>query len=39
MAGSEPTSRGRLSVGKAVGQGWALWLAGFFSLAAGCHCW
>jgi uncharacterized membrane protein HdeD (DUF308 family) len=35
MAGSEPTSRGRLSVGKAVGQGWALWLAGFLSLAGG----
>ena len=35
MAGSEPTPGGRLSLGKAVGQGWALWLAGFLSLAGG----
>jgi uncharacterized membrane protein HdeD (DUF308 family) len=35
MAGSEPASRGRLSLGKAVGQGWALWLAGFLALAGG----
>jgi uncharacterized membrane protein HdeD (DUF308 family) len=35
MAGSEPTPGGRLSLGKAVGHGWALWLAGFLSLAGG----
>ena len=35
MGGSEPTAGGRLSLGKAVGQGWALWLAGFLSLAGG----
>jgi uncharacterized membrane protein HdeD (DUF308 family) len=35
MAGSEPASRGRLPLGKAVGQGWALWLAGFLALAGG----
>jgi uncharacterized membrane protein HdeD (DUF308 family) len=35
MAGSEPTPGGRLSLGKAVGQGWALWLAGFLALAGG----
>jgi uncharacterized membrane protein HdeD (DUF308 family) len=35
MAGSEPTSGGRLSLGKAVGHGWALWLAGFLALAGG----
>ena len=35
MAGSEPTPGGRLSLGKAVGQGWALWLAGFLSLVGG----
>jgi hypothetical protein len=36
MAGSEPTPpRGRASLGKAVGQGWALWLAGFLALAGG----
>jgi uncharacterized membrane protein HdeD (DUF308 family) len=35
MAGSEPTPAGRLSLGKAVGQGWALWLAGFVSLVGG----
>ena len=35
MAGSEPTSAGRLSLRKVVGQGWALWLAGFLALAGG----
>src|SRR5215217_6676182 len=35
MAGSEPTPGGRLSLGKAVGQGWALWLAGFLAVAGG----
>lgn len=35
MAGSEPTPRDRLSLGRAVGQGWALWLAGFLALAGG----
>jgi uncharacterized membrane protein HdeD (DUF308 family) len=35
MAGSEPAPGGRLSLGKAVGQGWALWLAGFLALAGG----
>jgi len=35
MAGSEPTPGGRLSLRKAVGQGWALWLAGFLSLVGG----
>ena len=35
MAGSEPAPGGRLPLGKAVGQGWALWLAGFLALAGG----
>jgi uncharacterized membrane protein HdeD (DUF308 family) len=35
MAGSKPAPRGRLSIGKSVGQGWALWLAGFLALAGG----
>jgi uncharacterized membrane protein HdeD (DUF308 family) len=35
MAGSEPAPRGRPSLGRAVGQGWALWLAGFLALLAG----
>jgi uncharacterized membrane protein HdeD (DUF308 family) len=36
MAGSEPApSGGRLPLGKAVGQGWALFLAGFLALAGG----
>jgi uncharacterized membrane protein HdeD (DUF308 family) len=35
MAGSAPAPGGRLSLGKAVGQGWALWLAGFLALAGG----
>jgi uncharacterized membrane protein HdeD (DUF308 family) len=35
MAGSEPVPEGRPSLGKALGQGWALWLAGFVALAGG----
>lgn len=35
MAGSEPAAGGRLPLRKAVGQGWALWLAGFLALAGG----
>ena len=35
MAGSEPASAGRPSLGRAVGQGWALWLAGLLALAVG----
>jgi uncharacterized membrane protein HdeD (DUF308 family) len=35
MAGSEPAPGSRPSLGKAVGQGWALWLAGFVALAGG----
>lgn len=35
MAGSEPASQGRQSLGRALGQGWALWLAGFLALAGG----
>jgi hypothetical protein len=35
MAGSEAAPRDRLSLGRAVGQGWALWLAGFLALAGG----
>jgi uncharacterized membrane protein HdeD (DUF308 family) len=35
MAGSEPVPGSRPSLGKAVGQGWALWLAGFVALAGG----
>jgi uncharacterized membrane protein HdeD (DUF308 family) len=35
MAGSEPAPRSQPSLGKAVGQGWALWLAGFLALAGG----
>ena len=35
MAEPEPARGGRLSVGKAVGQGWALWLAGFLALVGG----
>lgn len=35
MAGSESTPGGRPSLGKAIGQGWALWLAGFLALAGG----
>ena len=35
MAETEPTPVGRLPLRKAVGQGWALWLAGFLALAGG----
>ena len=35
MAGSESAPSGRPSLGRAMGQGWALWLAGFLALAAG----
>ena len=35
MAGSEPAPWGRPPLRKAVGQGWALWLAGFLALAGG----
>jgi uncharacterized membrane protein HdeD (DUF308 family) len=35
MAGSELAPGDRLSLRKAVGQGWALWLAGFLALAGG----
>lgn len=35
MAGSELAPGGRLPLRKAVGQGWALWLAGFLALAGG----
>lgn len=35
MAGSEPATSGRSSLGRSVGQGWALWLAGFLALAVG----
>jgi uncharacterized membrane protein HdeD (DUF308 family) len=35
VAGSEPASAGRPSLGRAVGQGWALWLAGLLALAVG----
>jgi uncharacterized membrane protein HdeD (DUF308 family) len=35
MAESEPVAKSRLSLGRAVGQGWALFLAGFLALAGG----
>ena len=35
MAGSESVPGGRLPLGKAIGQGWALWLAGLVALAGG----
>ena len=35
MAEPESTAGGRLPLRKAVGQGWALWLAGFLALAGG----
>jgi uncharacterized membrane protein HdeD (DUF308 family) len=35
MAGSTPAPGGRLPLGKAVGQAWALWLAGFLALIGG----
>jgi uncharacterized membrane protein HdeD (DUF308 family) len=35
MAEPEPARGGRLSLGKALGKGWALWLAGFLALVGG----
>jgi uncharacterized membrane protein HdeD (DUF308 family) len=35
MSGTTPASGGRLPLGKAVGQAWALWLAGFLALVGG----
>jgi uncharacterized membrane protein HdeD (DUF308 family) len=35
VAGSEPAPQGRQPLGRAVGQGWALWLAGVLALAGG----
>ena len=35
MAGTTPASGGRLPLGKAVGQAWALWLAGLLALVGG----
>ena len=35
MAGSESAPGGRLSLRRSVGQGWALWLAGFVALVGG----
>ena len=35
MAGRTPADGGRLPLGKAVGQAWALYLAGFLALAGG----
>jgi uncharacterized membrane protein HdeD (DUF308 family) len=35
MAETTPASGGRLPLGKAVGQAWALWLAGFLALLGG----
>ena len=35
MAGRTPAAGGRLPLGKAVGQAWALYLAGFLALAGG----
>ena len=35
MAGSTPAPGGRLPLGKAVGQAWALWLAGLLALIGG----
>jgi uncharacterized membrane protein HdeD (DUF308 family) len=35
MAGSESAPKSGSSLGRAMGQGWALWLAGFLALAAG----
>ena len=34
-----PAGRGRLPLGKAVGQAWALYLAGFVALAGGSPWW
>ena len=35
MAGSESAPGGRLPLRRAIGHGWALWLAGFVALAGG----
>jgi uncharacterized membrane protein HdeD (DUF308 family) len=35
MAGRTPAAGGRLPLGKAIGQAWALYLAGFLALAGG----
>jgi uncharacterized membrane protein HdeD (DUF308 family) len=35
MAGRTPAAGGRLPLGKAVGQAWALWLAGLLALVGG----
>jgi uncharacterized membrane protein HdeD (DUF308 family) len=35
LSRSSPTPRGRLPLGKALGQSWALWLAGLLALAGG----
>jgi uncharacterized membrane protein HdeD (DUF308 family) len=35
MAEPEPEREGRLSLGKSLGHGWALWLAGFIALVGG----
>jgi uncharacterized membrane protein HdeD (DUF308 family) len=35
MSGTTPASGGRQPLGKAVGQAWALWLAGFLALVGG----
>ena len=35
MAGRTPAAGGRLPLGKALGQAWALWLAGFLALIGG----
>jgi uncharacterized membrane protein HdeD (DUF308 family) len=35
MAGEPPAAGGRLSLGRAVGQAWALWLAGLLALIGG----
>jgi uncharacterized membrane protein HdeD (DUF308 family) len=35
VAGSEPAAGRRVPLGRAVGHGWALWLAGFLALAGG----
>ena len=35
MAGRTPAAGGRLPLGKAVGQAWALWLAGLLALIGG----
>jgi hypothetical protein len=35
MSETTPAGRGRLPLGKALGQAWALYLAGFVALAGG----